>query len=382
VHEDLDRRGHRHVKTLIDAHMLGTGETGNETYVRGLLQGLLEIDAPQVVAVREAGLRELARETATAPPAHDVRVLRGSDVRRLLVELPGLARETGAALIHCTYIAPPRTPVPTVVTVHDASFARYPEAFTLRDRTLLRRAVPYAARRAAAVIAPSEHARSEIVDLLGVPKERVHVTPEACGREFRRLDEVERRPSLRRLGLERPYVLALGNVQPRKNLPRLLAAWFHLRGAGLLADHSLVVAGGTRGKREPLHQLIHDLGLKDDVVLPGYVAQADLPALYSGATVFVFPSLYEGFGLPPLEAMACGTAVACSNAASLPEVTGDAALLFDPDDPEAIAAAIGALLADDDARSTLAARGRQRAASFSWAACARATLTAYDAALA
>ena len=142
------------MRVLIDAHMLGADETGNETYIRGLLQGLLEIGAPQAVAVRESGLRALAPTSdpgeagVTArdagAPAHDVRLLRhSSDVSRLLVELPELARELRASLVHCTYVAPPSCPVPTVVTVHDVSFLRFPEAFTLRDRALLGTAVPY-----------------------------------------------------------------------------------------------------------------------------------------------------------------------------------------------------------------------------------------------
>jgi glycosyltransferase involved in cell wall biosynthesis len=176
-------------------------------------------------------------------------------------------------------------------------------------------------------------------------------------------------------------VLSLGNLQPRKNLGRLLEAWRRLRDAGCLEGHRLVLAGGVHGKREPVERLLADTGLSRDVLLPGRVPQADLPALYSGATAFLYPSLYEGFGLPLLEAMACGTAVACSRAASLPEVAGDAALLFDPLDADDIAASIGALLVDEGLRAALVASGFSRAATFSWAACARATLAAYEAAL-
>ena len=381
------------MKALIDAHMLGADETGNETYIRGLLQGLLEIGVPQVVAVRESGLRALAPTSdpgeagVTARdadvPAHDVRLLRrGSDVARLLIELPELARNCGAALLHCTYVAPPRSPVPTVVTVHDVSFVRFPEAFTLRDRALLGTAVPYSARRARAVITPSEHARREVVELLGIPEQRVHVTPEASGPEFRPVAPAERAEALRRCGVDGPFVLALGNLQPRKNLRRLLDAWRRLREADLLEGHRLVLAGGAHGKREPVARIVAEAGLGDSVLFPGYVPHADLPALYSGATAFVYPSIYEGFGLPVLEAMACGAPVACSNAASLPEVAGDAALLFDPLDSDAIAASLGALLADEGLRAALVARGCSRAAGFSWAACARRTLAAYESALA
>lgn len=373
------------MKALIDAHMLGAFETGNETYVRGLLKGLLEIRAPQAVAVRESGVRALAQSGAAGDYAltHDVRRLRsGSDVARLLVELPRLARESGASLVHCTYVAPPRCPVPTVVTVHDVSFARHPEWFTARDRALLGAAVPYSARRARAVITPSEHARREVVELLRIPERRVHVTPEACGPEFRPLGPAARAEALRRCGVDGPYVLSLGNLQPRKNLGRLLDAWRHLRDAHLLEDHRLVLAGGTHGKREPVARMVAESGLTREVLLPGHVRQEDLPALYAGATAFVYPSLYEGFGLPLLEAMACGVPAACSEAASLPEVADDAALLFDPHDTEAIAAALGALLADEGLRAALVARGFSRAATFSWAACARRTFDAYTGALA
>ena len=381
------------MKALIDAHMLGADETGNETYIRGLLQGLLEIGAPQAVVVRESGLRALAPTSdpgeagVTArdagAPAHDVRLLRhSSDVSRLLVELPELARELRASLVHCTYVAPPSCPVPTVVTVHDVSFLRFPEAFTLRDRALLGTAVPYSARRARAVITPSEHARRDVVELLGIPEQRVHVTPEASGPEFRPVAAAERAAALHRCDVDGPFVLALGNLQPRKNLRRLLDAWRRLREADLLEGHRLVLAGGAHGKREPVARIVAEAGLGDSVLFPGYVPQADLPALYSGATAFVYPSIYEGFGLPVLEAMACGAPVACSNAASLPEVAGDAALLFDPLDADLIAASLGALLADKGLRAALVARGCSRAAGFSWAACARRTLAAYESALA
>jgi glycosyltransferase involved in cell wall biosynthesis len=184
----------------------------------------------------------------------------------------------------------------------------------------------------------------------------------------------------RRLGIRRPYVLALGNLQPRKNLSRLVEAWTLLAGEGADAGHRLVVAGGFRGRRDGAPARAIAAGIGDRVIFPGFVPEADLPALYAGASLFVFPTLYEGFGLPALESMACGTPVACSRTTSLPEVTAGAAALFDPEDPRDIAAVIGALLADPDLLADFRARGLRRAACATWRTCAELTAAAYDAA--
>ena len=175
-----------------------------------------------------------------------------------------------------------------------------------------------------------------------------------------------------------PYVLALGNLQPRKNLARLVAAWARLVAGGGTDSHQLVIAGGFRGRRDVAPELAVALRIGDRIVFPGPIRTADLPALYRGADAYVLPSLHEGFGLTALEAMACGTPVACSNAASLPEVTAGAAALFDPEDPGDIAAVLGALLADERLRGELRERGLRRASEASWRACAELTAAAYE----
>ena len=175
-------------------------------------------------------------------------------------------------------------------------------------------------------------------------------------------------------------MLALGNLQPRKNIAALVEAWALLLGAGRDAGCRLVVAGGFRGRRDGAPALAVAAGIGDRVVFPGYVPEPDLPALYSGAELFVLPSLYEGFGLPILEAMACGAPVACSRTTAMPEVAAGAAALFDPADPRDIAAVLGALIADADVRAELRARGLRRAAGATWRSCAELTAAAYEAA--
>ena len=374
-------------RVLIDGHMLGSGETGNETYLRGLLFGLTEL-----------GLRELVAVSGPEVDAgrHDRVVLpHRSNVARLAFDLAGMAREHGAEVIHSTYAAPFATRAATVVTVHDVSFLSHPEWFTARDLLVLNAGVRASVPRAARVLVPSGHARDELCALLGVSRERVLVTPEGVDGRFRPLDDADddlgtpvghARPQdarlLRRLGIRKPYVLALGNLQPRKNLARLVAAWARLVAGGAADAHRLVVAGGFRGRRDVAPELAVALGVGDRTVFPGHVCGEDLAALYGGAEAYVLPSLHEGFGLTTLEAMACGTPVACSNAASLPEVTAGAAALFDPEDPGDIAAVLGALLADEKLRGRLRERGLRRASRASWRACAEPTAAAYEAAAA
>ncbi len=378
---------------LIDGHMLGRGETGNETYMAGLLHGLAKIGAPQAVAVDRAvaeaaaeapGVGPATRPQPSASAGHSClrghRVLAlpgGSDAQRLLRDLPRLASSVGASVLHTTYFPPPVLRCASVVTVHDVSFLRHPEWFTARDGAVLHTGVRLAARTAERLVVPSEHARREVMELLHVAGERVVVTPEAAGPQFRPVDEAVARATTAGLGIDGPYVLAVGNLQPRKNLRRLLVAWRGLVAAGEHHDCRLVLAGGLHGREEQLADLLADPHLARSVITTGYLPHEQLPALYSGAQAFVLPSLYEGFGLPILEAMACAAPVACSNAASLPEVAGDAAALFDPTDTDAIASALAALLGDARLRATLRERGLSRARDFTWAACARATLEAY-----
>jgi glycosyltransferase involved in cell wall biosynthesis len=362
-------------RVLIDGHMLGTGETGNETYLRGLLAGLTELGQRQFVAVSGPDVDVHGHQPVLLP--------RRSDVARLAVDLAAVARDCGAEVIHSTYAAPLVSRAASVLTVHDVSFLRHPEWFTARDLVVLNAGVRASAPRAARVLVPSLYVRNELCALLGLRPERVVVTPEGVDGRFRppRADSAEDRARLLlRLGIRPPFVFALGNLQPRKNLARLVEAWALLCASGATDGRQLVVAGGFRGRRDSAAALAVALGIGDRVVFPGFVGGDDLPALYGAADLFVHPSLDEGFGLTAIEAMACGTPVACSSASALPEVTDGAAALFDPGDATGIAAVLGALLKDEALRTWLRERGLRRASRASWRACAEPTAAAYEAA--
>lgn len=396
----------------IDAHMVGERETGNETYIVNLAAALLRLaerdpkgfswdavgpanatqplstqrmqqrrfgDAPRfdLLATHPERLRA-ALPAATSNPLAQVTALRpANSLLRIPFGLPWVALRGGYDLLHVTYNAPPVSPCPTVVTIHDISFEHYPEFFSPRDLLILKTLVPLSARRAAHIITVSEHARGEIIERYHVPAEKISVTYEAAGAQYQPVDDPAALAAVRiKYGIgERPYVLALGNLQPRKNMARLVQAF--LQAAD---DESvLVLAGKAQWRESDIFRAAQQAGLAGRVLFPGYVDEADLPALYSAATVFVYPSLYEGFGLPPLEAMACGTPVISTNAASLPEVVGDAALTITPTDSEALAAALRSVLTDSGLRADLRTRGMARAAQFSWDRCARATMQVYAA---
>lgn len=360
------------LRVLIDGHMLGAGETGNETYIRGLLQGFESIGCRHSVVVHDRQV-EIGDHTP-------VTLRYTSDWARVFTGLSSLARSTDASVIHSTYILPPRVSCARVVTIHDLSFMRHPEMFTRRDRLLLTWGVPLAVRGADQIIVPSAHARDDLFEIFGVSPDRVRVTHEGVSDRFR-VDAFDRSRTADGRQSDRlpsfPYVLTVGNLQPRKNPQRLLTAWAELVGEGLTGECRLVLAGGSHGRQEDVRSFIAKLRLQDHVLLTGYVGDDELPALYAGARAFVFPSLYEGFGLPVLEAMASGVPVACSDLTSLPEVAGSAAALFDPFDVDDIAGRIAALIGDEELRRELIARGLQRVTMFSWEKCARETLGVY-----
>ncbi len=263
--------------------------------------------------------------------------------------------------------------VPSVVTIHDLGYLHYPDKHPLFERMYLDWSTRHSARVARRVIAVSHATAHDLMALNGVPAEKIRVVYSGVDEQLRPVEDERRIAEMRRrLGIPGPYVLHVGRLQPRKNLTRLVEAFARVRDA--VEGLSLVLAGRGRDTSRRLLERAKALGLSGRVVLPGYVPDDDLPLLYSGALVYAFPSLYEGFGFPALEAMACGTPVVCANTSSLPELVGDAALTVPPTDVEALAGALRRLLTDEALRRELIARGFERVRQFSWEACARNTL--------
>ncbi len=263
-----------------------------------------------------------------------------------------------------------------VVTVHDAFPYTCPRTSTRLDWLVYHAWLPYALPAADAIITDSEQSREDIVKYLPVSPEHVTVVPLAADRRFRPVEAAAVEPILQSYDVAQPYILYVGALESRKNLPRLLEAYALLRAWS--ERWRLVIVGARKWKSSPILDTVQRLGLEPHVTFTGYVADEDLPALYTGADLFAFPSLYEGFGLPVLEAMACGTPVVTSNTSSLPEVVGDAALLVDPYDVEAMASAMRQVLEDPALAQALRQRGLARAATFSWERTARETIAVYE----
>lgn len=264
----------------------------------------------------------------------------------------------------------------TVLTVHDLSFVHYPDAFVPSLRRYLERVVPRSIERADRVLADSAHTRSDLITLFDVAPEQVTIIYPGVDPRFRPTPEPGETERLReRYGVgEEAYVLSVGTLQPRKNYVRLMEGFVRLREAADTRTQ-LVIAGGRGWLYD---EIIAEASRHDSVRLLGFVEDEDLPALYRGASVFAFPSLYEGFGLPVLEAMACGIPVVCSDTSSLPEVAGEGALLVDPLNADELAGALARALGDRGLRERMVDRGLAQAAKFTWERSARQLLDVID----
>lgn len=278
------------------------------------------------------------------------------------------------------HVLPLIHPWSSVVTVHDLGYLYYPEAHQPLGRLYLDLSTRYSARAASRVIAVSQTTKDDLVQHCGIEPDKITVVYSGWDETMRPVkDEATIERVKARYGIQGNYILYVGTLQPRKNLGRLLEAYaIVVRKQAKGETPCLVIAGRKGWLYDQIFQQVERLGLAAEVIFPGYVPQDDLPALLSGARLFVFPSLYEGFGLPVLEAMACGTPVLCSNVSSLPEVAGDAALLADPLDVESIAQAMNRLLQNEGLRAQLVKRGFRQACQFSWDRCARETLAVLE----
>jgi glycosyltransferase involved in cell wall biosynthesis len=361
----------------IDAHMLGHRETGNETYILQLTQALTEVDDQDDFFVAAEDRELLSPDIRRRRNVHVLELRTRSAVFRLLVELPGLARRHRFDVLHCTYHVPPRCPCPLVVTVHDISFERHPEFFSIRDRFVLGTLVPHSVRQAHQVITDTEFAKRDLMEIYHLPANKINVTNYAAGQQFHPIQDLDLLSDVRkRYQTSDRFILTVGNLQPRKNLVRLVNAYAQMKQAHGLA-HKLVIVGQSAWKSSAVFKAVETNGLDDDVFFTGFIPAEDLPLLYTAAQVFVYPSLYEGFGLPVLEAMACGTPVITSNSSSLPEIAEGAARLVDPRNTDDLAAALVQVLSDQGLQKEMREKGLARARTFSWERTAHQTLEVY-----
>jgi glycosyltransferase involved in cell wall biosynthesis len=370
----------------IDGRSMAGAPTGVGRYVRNLIGGLLalpELDertrlrvyVPSEVSLPDDPRLEIRRPgLALSGPLDNVFTWNH-------VSLPLHVAGHRVDLLHGPfYTLPAFCPAPAVVTIHDITFDLHPEWYTPRARFAFSGFAAASARKARHVLTVSEVSRRDIVRRYGIPESKVTAVPLAADPALRRVDDLQAIDAVgHRIGARRPYLLHVGAISPRRNLPRLLDAFARLRAR--VPDLSLVLAGPVEAPSPPIQPELEARGLQGVVQAAGYVQPDDLPALYSGAAALVYPSLYEGFGLPVVEAMALGVPVVASGTSSIPEVAGDAALLVDPEDAAAIEAALLRLLRDDGLRATLIDKGLRRAARFSWVETARRTFAVYHRAM-
>lgn len=356
-------------------HRAGLGR-----YAESLTRALAAL-APEELALfynAERGISPLAGLEQL--PTHTVAL--GYKPWRMLVWAGQLARlpfnrlVPGAALFHATeHLLLPLRDIPTVLTVHDLIFRHLPEHHKRLNRWYLNATLPLYCRRATHLIAVSEATRQDVIAAYGLPPEKITVIHEAADPQFRPQSPERIAAARARYQLPETYLLYVGTIEPRKNLTRLLHAWEPLYRAGEAPP--LVIVGKRGWLVEDFYTALEASPAREGVRFTGYVADEDLPALYAGARAFTFLSLYEGFGLPPLEAMACGAPVLCSDTSALPEVVGDAALTVSPTSVDAIREGLRRLLTAADLRADLRERGLHRAAAFSWERAAAETYRLY-----
>ncbi|HRW08467.1 MAG TPA: glycosyltransferase family 1 protein [Caldilineaceae bacterium] len=284
----------------------------------------------------------------------------------------------GLDLIHSTDFIPPLySPLPSVITVHDLAFLHWPN-FLTKDSAAYYGQIDRAVRRARHIIVPSESTKQDLIGILGTPNNKVSTIYEAPNPNFQPLPLEETRQAItKRFGIPDSYVFFISTIEPRKNVDGLLKAFRHLLDHYSVADTGLVLAGSRGWLYEETMELVRKLNLEEKTFFLGRVSDEELHSLYVGARCHVHPAHYEGFGLPPLEAMACGTPTIVSNVSSLPEVVSDAALLVNPNDTEEIAVAMHRLLTDQDLHKELRDKGLKRAGCFSWELAARSTMDVY-----
>ncbi len=384
------------MKIGINAHFFKFPSSGSGQYLKHLLHALADVDRQNEYVLlgsqpfTQNGTEHPQGLSSTKFPyrAYPVPAFarRNENIEKVVWEqftAPAAAKKAGVDIFHVPYFAPPLLPrTPTVVTIHDVIPMRLPAYRAGAKVEAYMRLVSRAAHSATLIITVSHHAKQDMMGALNLPAERIRVIYEAAGEEYTPITDKETLAAARaRYGIGQRYIFYLGGLDSRKNVPQLVRAFAHLYKQMDDPELQLFISGDPNKQTGPFfpdpRPVAAELGITDRIVFR-FVEDADKPAIYSGADLFVFPSIYEGFGLDPLEAMSCGAPVVCSNRTSLPEVVGDAAITVDPNDTQALVEAMRRVLTDNELAMDLQVRSLQRAKQFSWQTTATATLAAYE----
>lgn len=358
----------------VDAHAIGCRLTGNEVYIRNLMNQFARLDPDSdFIAYLSKPCAEIE-----IPSRFRKSHVSANPFKRLGFDLPLRLRKDRPDLLHVQYTGPIFCPVPLVVSVHDVSFLEHPQYFTRFRAMQLRLTVKRTIHAAARVLTPSEFSRRAILKHYAIDEQKVVVVPNAVSSAFRPIDrQVAGAIVERKFGIRGPFVLSVGDLQPRKNHLGLVRAFEDVLRAHPHLPHRLVFVGKETWYSKELHRAVERSSIANRVHFTGFVEDAELVHFYGACELFVFPSFYEGFGLPILEAMACGRAVACSSLTAIPEVADAAAILFDPNSTTEMARAISDVVRDPELRARLERLGTHRATLFSWERAARRTLDVY-----
>ena len=357
--------------------MAGRNAGGPETYEHSLVRNMAELDQTNEYCILCLS-QQAANSFRLSRPNFRYRVLwPKSRILSMSLGLPWVLKKEGVELLHAAYVAPPFVPVNYLFTLHCSSTFIHPEFYPptvrLRLNSLINNAIKYAKH----IICVSQHVMESVIEHYGISQERMSVVHNGIGKNFRPVESSEYSRILSRYDIKDDYMLFVGRFEPRKNITRILEA-FNIYRHEVDNKTKLVLAGNKTWSRKEVDETISRLDLASHILEIGHVDNDDLPALYSGTKAFIFPSLWEGFGIPVIEAMACGAPVLTSNLSALPEIAGNAALLVDPYSVTDIAAGMQRIVGETSLRSQLRQRGLVRAQEFSWQKTAQETFTVYN----
>lgn len=310
------------------------------------------------------------------------RIISKNKISRIIWEqsiLPMKSSEKNIEILHCpAHVSPLVSSKKIILTIHDLAFKLLPKTFKLPNRIYLNNIVPVSIKKADKIIAVSKNTKKDIIEQYNIPSDKITVIYNGINNDYKVIDKSDIINKIKKkYNLSNEFILYLGTLEPRKNITNLIKA-YSLYKSKLNNEIKLVIAGGKGWLYEDVFSLVEEKQLEEDVVFTGYVDEEDIVPLYNAATLFVYPSLYEGFGLPPLEAMACGTPVITSNVSSLPEVVGDAAITVDPHNINKLSQAINRILDNENLQNEMIQKGIERSKKFTWEKTARETIKIYE----